>query len=199
LSSERAIIRENISQLKLEFQRFYVVASTDAYALSRSDLNGFLFAEIGVEASGMTLSVLSTFARLGMDPWQEAGRLATLPRTAAVDGLARIIAAMPASLWSLPDATAIAARLVALLPARGGGGPSIAPSTGPAPGAPRTIRQWVVMLALLAAVLAGLASNLVGQRGIASHSDAAHGSASHAAAAAMAPAGHTTAGEVPRG
>lgn len=174
------------------------MASTDAYALSRSDLNGFLFAEIGVEASGMTLSVLSTFARLGMDPWQEAGRLATLPRTAAVDGLARIIAAMPASLWSLPDATAIAARLVALLPARGGG-PSIAPSAGPAPGAPRTIRQWVVMLALLAAVLAGLASNLVGQRGIASHSDAAHGSASHAAAAAMPPAGHIAAGEVPRG
>ncbi len=141
----------------------------------------------------MTLSVLSTFARLGMDPWQEAGRLATLPRTAAVDGLARIIAAMPASLWTLPDATAIAARLVALLPARGGG-PSIAASAQPAPGAPRTIKQWVVMLALLATVLAGLTLNLIGQRGTASGSDAEHWSASHAAAAMP----HAAAGEVPR-
>ncbi|HUZ63756.1 MAG TPA: hypothetical protein VMU82_08600 [Acetobacteraceae bacterium] len=99
------------------------MASTDAFALRRSDLNGFLFADVGVEASGMTLSVLSALARLGMDPWQEAGRLAKLPRAAAVDGLARIIAAMPASLWPLADATAIAARLVALLPAGGGAPP----------------------------------------------------------------------------
>jgi hypothetical protein len=168
------------------------VANPDAYALSRSELNPFLFAEIGVEANGMTLSVLSTLARRGMDPWQEAGRLATLPRTAAADGLARIIAAMPASRWSLPDATAIASPLVALLPARGGG-PSNAPSAPPAPGVPRTIRQWLVMLALLAAVLAGLTSNLTGQRATVSGSDAAHWSASHAAAVP-----HTAGGEVPR-
>ena len=100
---------------------------------------------------------------------------------------------MPASLWSLPDATAIAARLVALLPARGGGA-SVASSAQPAPGVPRTIRQWVVMLALLAAVLAGLTSNLTGQRGTGSGSDAAHWSASPAAAAMPLAA----AGEVPR-
>ena len=99
------------------------MANTDAYALQRSDLNRFLFADVGVEASGMTLSVLSTLARRGTDPWQEAARLAKLPRNAAVEGLARIIAAMPSSLWSLPDATVIAARLVALLPSRTGGDP----------------------------------------------------------------------------
>lgn len=169
------------------------MTNPDAYALARSELNRFLFAEIGVEANGMTLSVLSTLARLGIDPWQEAGRLAALPRTAAADGLARTIAAMPASRWSLPDASAIAARLVALLPARGGG-PSVAPSAQPAPGVPRTIRQWAIMLALLAAVLAGLTSNLTGPRGTASGSDAAHWSASHEAAAMP----HTAAGEVPR-
>jgi hypothetical protein len=36
---------------------------------------------VGVEANGMTLSVLSTLARRGMDPWQEAERLAKLPRS----------------------------------------------------------------------------------------------------------------------
>ena len=77
------------------------MADNDAYALQRSDLNGFLFAEVGVEASGMRLSVLSTLARLGVDPWQEAGRLAKLPRAAAVDGLARMIAAMPGELQRL--------------------------------------------------------------------------------------------------
>ena len=199
------------------------MASTDAYALQRSDLNGFLFADVGVEANGTTLSVLSTLARLGMDPWQEAGRLAKLPRTAAVDELARIIATMPASLWSLADATAIAARLVALLPVGGGGlsvtsatqhvdaatiatrllallpargGPSIAPAAQSAPPASQTTRRWSVVLALLGIVLAGLALNSTGQRGAASDSDAAtRRAASQPASPATPPLGHTPTGE----
>jgi hypothetical protein len=102
----------------------HIVGNTSAFALPHSELNGFLFADIGVEESGMPLSVLSTLARLGMDPWQEAARLARLPRSAAIEALARVIATMPRSLWPLPDATAIAARLVALLPTGGGGTPS---------------------------------------------------------------------------
>jgi hypothetical protein len=94
------------------------MANTDAFALQKSDLNGFLFADVGVEASGNSLSVLSALARMGMDPWQEGGRLAKLPQLAAIDALARLIAVMPSSPWSLPDATAIASRLVALLPGR---------------------------------------------------------------------------------
>jgi hypothetical protein len=141
------------------------VANTDAYALQRSDLNGFLFADVGVEASGMTLSVLSTLARLGVDPWQEAGRLAKLPRAAAADGLARIIAAMPASSWSLPDAAVIAARLVTLLPARGiSGGASPLPRT---PAKPRTIRQWAIAVTLMGALLAALVLNVTGWPGAA--------------------------------
>lgn len=168
--------------------------STDAYALQRSDLNEFLFADVGVEASGMTLSVLSVLARLDMDPWQEAGRLAKLPRTAAVEGLARSIAAMPARLWPLRDATAIAARLVTLLPGREGGLP-IPPSV-PAPARSRTTRQWAVVLALLGTVIAGLALSLTGQRGAAPNSDAAaRWSASHPASPATPAVGHVPTGE----
>jgi hypothetical protein len=161
------------------------VANVDAFAIQRSDLNGFLFADVGVEANGMTLSVLSTLARLGMDPWDEAGRLARQPRSAAIDGLARMIAAMPSSLWPLPDSTAIAARLVPLLPPRGAG--SVAPVLAqtanvttlskrlmerlPLGNKTATVRTpsprsgpSVLMLALLATVLAGLTLYLIGQR-----------------------------------
>jgi hypothetical protein len=94
------------------------VSSPDATALQRSDLNQFLFADIGTEANGTTLSVLSVFARQGADPWTEADRLAVLPKAAAADSLARTIATMPKSLWPLPDALAIAVRLTGLLPVR---------------------------------------------------------------------------------
>jgi hypothetical protein len=94
--------------------------SSDAFALRRSGLNGFLFAEIGPEANGMTLSVISVLARMGNDPWVEAGRLAGLPKSEATESLARSIAGMPASIWSQQAAMAIAAGLVVLLPAQPG-------------------------------------------------------------------------------
>ena len=94
------------------------MASPDVTALQRSDLNQFLFADIGTEANGTTLSVMSVFARRGSDPWTEAGRLAGLSKAEATDSLARMIASMPKSLWALPEAVAIAVRLIGLLPAR---------------------------------------------------------------------------------
>ena len=67
----------------------------------------------------MSLSVISLLARLGVDPWQEAGRLAGLPKEAAGEWLAQKIASSPSSGWPLSDAKIIAARLIALLPPRG--------------------------------------------------------------------------------
>ena len=78
------------------------MATSDVNTLQRSDLNPFLFADIGMEANRMTLSVLSIFARRGTDPWTEAGRLAELPKNDAADHLARIIAGMPTSLGRCP-------------------------------------------------------------------------------------------------
>lgn len=89
---------------------------SEAFSLQHSDLNGFLQADIGTERNGGSLSVLSALARLGEDPWNEAGRLASLPKAAAIADFARTIANMPSSLWPLPEAEMIAARLTALLP-----------------------------------------------------------------------------------
>jgi hypothetical protein len=94
------------------------VATSDVTALQRSDLNEFLFADVGTEHSGMMLSVVSLFARQGSDPWREADRLAELPKSVAADSLARSIAEMPQGRWNLPDAAVIAARLIGLLPKR---------------------------------------------------------------------------------
>jgi hypothetical protein len=95
-----------------------LVVTSDVSALQRSDLNEFLFADVGTEASGMMLSVVSLFARQGDDPWREAGRLADLPKAVAADSLAHAIAEMPQGRWNLPDSAVIAARLIGLLPAR---------------------------------------------------------------------------------
>jgi hypothetical protein len=35
---------------------------------------------VGDEQNGMPLSVVSAFTRLGLDPWEEGARLATLPK-----------------------------------------------------------------------------------------------------------------------
>lgn len=121
------------------------MASPDVTALQRSDLNQFLFADVGTEASGMTLSVVSVFARQGSDPWREAGRLADLSKAEATDSLARTIAGMPRSLWNLPDAIVIAARLTGLLPAR------------PAKGMERIARRWPTSRIAVALAAAGLA------------------------------------------
>ena len=125
------------------------MATSDVTALQRSDLNQFLFADIGTEANGMTLSVMSVFARQGSDPWTEAGRLAALPKADATDSLAHMIAGMPRSLWALPDAIVIAARLIGLLPAR--------PTAGirQAAGIGRAARHWPLnQIALVAACVA---------------------------------------------
>ena len=92
--------------------------SLEAFGLNDSDLNPFLFACVGTEVNGSALTVLSVLARLGSDPWTEAGRLATLPRSAAIDWLAERIMATPLTLKDINGACATAERLVLLLPPR---------------------------------------------------------------------------------
>jgi hypothetical protein len=88
------------------------------YSLGHSEYNPFLFAAIGEDKAGMPLTVLTALTRLGLDPWQEAGRLSDLPRKTAAVALAAIIATLPQGDWKAADSEAIAARLVAWLPGR---------------------------------------------------------------------------------
>jgi len=98
------------------------------YSLGHSDLNDFLFALIGEEKSGLELTVLSAFARLGLDPWKEAARLSELPKEAAIDALKGLIADCSGGHRKLSDSQKIAIRLVNLLPKSGSG--SARSSTG---------------------------------------------------------------------
>lgn len=80
------------------------------------EYNAFLYATIGADPSGSELTVLSAMARMNLDPWQEAAKLADLPAKAAAGKLASLIAALPGG-PSIPDEPGqIAARLIKLLP-----------------------------------------------------------------------------------
>ena len=56
------------------------MSTSDVFALEKSGLNTFLFAEVGTETNGSVLTVLSVLARLGRDPWEQAARWASLPK-----------------------------------------------------------------------------------------------------------------------
>ena len=82
----------------------------------RPDLDKFLFAAVGDEIDGIPLSMISALTRLGLDPWQEAGRLSSLARREAVEQLARLIAEIAGSFRPVGEAREIADGLVGLLP-----------------------------------------------------------------------------------
>lgn len=77
----------------------------------------------------MPLSVLSTLARLDVDPWMEAAELSELPKGAAAQRLASLIARLPGGRWTLADSRAIADRLIELLPSGGSSEVPFAPKS----------------------------------------------------------------------
>jgi hypothetical protein len=89
-----------------------------AIALPEAEFNDFLFAPIGEDRNGMPVSVLSGLARLDVDPWEEAEKLAQLPGESATQRLASLIGALRDRDSSSLDPSTIAARLIALLPNR---------------------------------------------------------------------------------
>jgi hypothetical protein len=90
----------------------------------RPEFSDFLYAPIGSERNGMTLSLLSALARLNVDPWEEAAGLSQLPKHTASQKLASLIARLPPGAWAQADCSAIADRLIELLPRPGGSGAS---------------------------------------------------------------------------
>jgi hypothetical protein len=105
-----------------EWRRNSVVEMTRTASVSAlaSEFDDFLFAAIGEDRNGTLLSVLSMLARLGVDPWDEAAKLALLPEDIASQRLASLIAALPDRPPSHLDPGTLASRLIVLLrrPAR---------------------------------------------------------------------------------
>jgi hypothetical protein len=83
-----------------------------------AEFNEFLFAPIGADASGTSVTVVSALARLDLDPWAEAANLTRLPGAIATQKLAELIARFPEITSARVDSSNIAARLTALLPGR---------------------------------------------------------------------------------
>jgi hypothetical protein len=121
------------------------------------DLDKFLFAAVGDEIDGIPLSMISALIRLGLDPWQEAGRLSSLARREAVEQLARLIAEIPGVIRPVGEAREIADRLVGLLPKHDDSRAAtpqvqIRPRYS-RPTLPRPTRFWLACFVLAAAVL----------------------------------------------
>lgn len=124
----------------------------------------FLRSPLWEERTGGTLSLLSAFARLDLDPWQEAASLAALSREAAARRLGQILARLPGSA-SEGAFESMCARSVGLLPSVGAPrAPMPARALAPAEVAPSRqlsgiqfalLAAWMVTLSLLAGQFAG--------------------------------------------
>ncbi len=102
-----------------KLQNRTVIEMTLATATSafESRFDQFLYAAVREDPDGTPLTVLSVLARLNIDPWKEAAKLAQLPGEAAAQALAVLISALPKG-STTPDSETIAARLITLLPHR---------------------------------------------------------------------------------
>jgi hypothetical protein len=123
----------------------------------RPDLDRFLFAQVGNEVDGVPLSVISALTRLGLDPWEEAGRLSSFGNREATEQLARLIADLPSHTDHLRDTREIAADLISLLPERGSNATQ-SPQTEIRlrlwpPSFPKLSQVWIACFVLTAAVL----------------------------------------------
>ena len=122
------------------------------YALHHSGYEPFLFAPVWDEQNGNSLSILSAFARLGIDPWGEAARLAAMSPDKATLALAELLAQLPWNGAEPPNYRRLARGLIALLPER----PSIRRAqSAPREGRPTRDKKMgiILLLATLVAVL----------------------------------------------
>jgi hypothetical protein len=109
----------------------------------------FLFAPICEEVNGMQLSVVSALARMDVDPWEEATRLAAMPKASAERALVSTLDKVLAKRWNPSETEVIATRLVQLLPQRRESA-TIAPTGTARVSAQRT--YWLVWLGFALAI-----------------------------------------------
>jgi hypothetical protein len=80
------------------------------------DLRNFLYSPISDDPGELPVSVLSAIARHDVDPWDEAARLARMPKAVAIARLTSMISPANSDAKVRSQAELIAARLVDLLP-----------------------------------------------------------------------------------
>jgi hypothetical protein len=110
----------------------------------------FLFAPICEEANGMQLSVLSALARMDVDPWEEAARLAAMPKAIVVRTLVSKLDSVAGRSWNPSETEVIAARLVQFLPHQGEGETTASPMEAARVGTQRA--YWLVWLGFALAI-----------------------------------------------
>jgi hypothetical protein len=93
-----------------------IVTAAASVSFFKPEFGDFLYAAIAADRNEMPLTVLSALSRLDVDPWKEAAELSELPKDAATQRLASLIARLPGGRWAQTDAKAIADRLIELLP-----------------------------------------------------------------------------------
>jgi len=124
------------------------------YPPLRPDLHNFLFAAVGEERNGIPLSMISALAQLGLDPWEEAGRLSSLAKQEAVERLTALILRLPGLRRPSSEARQIAVGLIDVLPTHNGAAkpPEKDLRRRKPPTAASGKGFWVICLALAAAV-----------------------------------------------
>ena len=80
----------------------------------------FLYATVGEDRNGNTITVLSTLARLGLEPWEAAAELASLTRDEARSRLVGLLARFRDVPALGQDHAATTQRLIDLLPKSAG-------------------------------------------------------------------------------
>ena len=127
-----------------------------AYMPILPEFDAFLFASVGEEVDGVPLSVLSALSQLDLDPRAEAARLALLTREAAADQLARMIARLSGSRWSLSEARRIASGLIERLPLATTVSKDDHAASSNRPTTSLKASSFLIYLALILALLVGL-------------------------------------------
>jgi hypothetical protein len=129
------------------------------FAPLRPDLDPFLFAVVGEGQNGIPLSTISALTQLDLDPWDEAGRLASLGKRDAVEQLTGLLLRLPGPRRPLAEEVRqIAVALIDVLPPAGGiAAPAGTRDTGPATSRDRAF--WVICCVLVAIAILIMLTN----------------------------------------
>jgi hypothetical protein len=92
------------------------MTSMDGYRQGGTPFDTFLYASVGEDRNGNVVTVLSTLARLGVDPWSEAADLSDLTRDDARTRLGALLTRFNDVPALVREHGPITARLLDLLP-----------------------------------------------------------------------------------